>query len=146
MSHRLAINSERVVSTGKIRSRIGTGWRYVRGEKAGVREAEEKRRRKCIARINSAADSATADASFPPFPFSNANIGSSAPAPPGIGPGVHFPSSKSQQAQAQNARPMISSTKQHPSSVDVVTGQYRKSASHSADHMPSAGPLPLKQG
>nr|ODO02622.1 hypothetical protein L204_01360 [Cryptococcus depauperatus CBS 7855] len=57
---------------------------YVRGEKAGVREAEEKRRRKCIARINSAADSATADASFPPFPFSNANIGSSAPGNPVI--------------------------------------------------------------
>ncbi|WVN85555.1 uncharacterized protein L203_100703 [Cryptococcus depauperatus CBS 7841] len=57
---------------------------YIRGEKAGVREAEEKRRRKRVARINSAADSTTADASFSPFPFSNANSGSSAPGNPAI--------------------------------------------------------------
>ncbi|WVO17727.1 hypothetical protein L204_105425 [Cryptococcus depauperatus] len=141
---------------------------YIGGEKAGVREAEEKRRRKRVARINSVADAATVDANFPPFPFSNANSGSSAPvnpaipvaplqrgyprppqrgtAPPGIGPGVHFPSSKSQQAQAQNARPIMSSTTQRPSSVDVVTTQYRRSGSRSASPMPSAGLLPPKQG
>nr|ODN94463.1 hypothetical protein L204_04596 [Cryptococcus depauperatus CBS 7855] len=141
---------------------------YIGGEKAGVREAEEKRRRKRVARINSAADAATVDANFPPFPIPTANSGSSAPgtpvipvappqrgyprppqrgtAPPGIGPGIHFPSSKSQQVQAQNARPMMSSAKQRPSSIDVVTGQYRRSASRSASPMPSAGPLPPKQG
>nr|ODN87945.1 hypothetical protein L203_03149 [Cryptococcus depauperatus CBS 7841] len=128
--------------------------------------------RKRVARINSAADAATIDASFPSFPFSNAKSGSSASgtpaipvappqrdyprppqrgtAPPGIGSGVHIPSSKSQQVQAQNARPMMSSAKQRPSSVDVVIARYRRSgsrsASRSASPMPSAGPLPPKQG
>nr|ODN87944.1 hypothetical protein L203_03148 [Cryptococcus depauperatus CBS 7841] len=124
--------------------------------------------RKRVARINSAADAATIDASFPSFPFSNAKSGSSASgtpaipvappqrdyprppqrgtAPPGIGSGVHIPSSKSQQVQAQNARPIMFSAKQRPSSVDVVIARYRRSGSRSASSMPSAGLLPPKQG
>nr|ODN95079.1 hypothetical protein L204_04426 [Cryptococcus depauperatus CBS 7855] len=141
---------------------------YIGGEKAGIREAEEKRRRKRVARINSAADAATIDANFPSFPVSNAKSGSSAsgtpaipvappqrdyPRPPqrgtaspGIGSGVHISSSKSQQVQAQNARPMMFSAKQRPSSVDVVIARYRRSGSRSASPMPSAGLLPPKQG